>query len=89
MAFTELEGAALRSIFSETPELAAGLEQQLAAATVTERENSDFSGCLKIRWCPRHRSTPPSRLVMSAFHPKRTLTRGAGFDPVRTLEGQR
>jgi len=40
MRFTELEEAALRSIFSETPELAAGLERQLAAATVTERENS-------------------------------------------------
>jgi hypothetical protein len=40
MTFTELEVAALRSIFSETSELAAGLERQLAAATVAERENS-------------------------------------------------
>lgn len=40
MKFTELEGAALHSIFSETPELAAGLERQLSAATVAERENS-------------------------------------------------
>ena len=39
-AFTELELAALRSIFSETPELASALEGQLAVATVTERENS-------------------------------------------------
>jgi hypothetical protein len=39
-AFTELELAALRSIFSETPELAVGLERQLLVATVTERENS-------------------------------------------------
>lgn len=38
--FTELELAALHSIFSETPELTEGLERQLAAATVTERENS-------------------------------------------------
>jgi hypothetical protein len=40
MTFTELELAALRSIFSETPELASGLEQQLAVGTVTERENT-------------------------------------------------
>ena len=39
-SFTELELAALHSIFSETPELAPSLERQLAAATVTERENS-------------------------------------------------
>jgi len=39
-AFTELELAALQSIFSETPELASGLERQLAVATVAERENS-------------------------------------------------
>ncbi len=38
--FTELELAALQSIFSEKPELASGLERQLAVATVTERENS-------------------------------------------------
>lgn len=40
MKLTELEGAALCSIFSEMPELAAVLERQLEAATVTERENS-------------------------------------------------
>ena len=39
-AFTELELAALRSIFSETPGLAAELERQLTVATVTERENT-------------------------------------------------
>lgn len=39
-AFTELELAALRSIFSETPELAPALERQLAVASVAERENS-------------------------------------------------
>lgn len=38
--FTELEVAALRSIFSETPNLTPGLERQLATAHVTERENS-------------------------------------------------
>ena len=38
--FTELELAALHSIFSETPELASELERQLAVATVTERENT-------------------------------------------------
>ncbi len=40
MTFTELEVAALRSIFAETPDLAAGLERQFAAAIVTERENT-------------------------------------------------
>jgi hypothetical protein len=39
-AFTELELAALHSIFSETPDLTDGLERQLASAHVTERENS-------------------------------------------------
>jgi hypothetical protein len=39
-AFTDLELAALHSIFSETPELQAQLERQLAAAAVTNRENS-------------------------------------------------
>ena len=39
-AFTELELAVLRSIFSETPDLTEGLEQQLASAQVTVRENS-------------------------------------------------
>jgi hypothetical protein len=38
--FTELELAALHSIFAETPDLAPALQQQLAVATVTERENS-------------------------------------------------
>ena len=39
-AFTKLELAALHSIFLETPELTSELEQQLAVATVTERENT-------------------------------------------------
>ena len=39
-AFTDLELAALRLIFSETPELAPQLELQLSVATVTERENT-------------------------------------------------
>jgi hypothetical protein len=49
MTFTELEEAALRSIFSETLELAAGLERQLAVATVTERENSGAGFFTTIR----------------------------------------
>jgi hypothetical protein len=39
-AFTQLELAALKSMFSETPELAPQLERQLSAATVTNRENT-------------------------------------------------
>lgn len=38
--FTDLELAALHSIFAETPDLAPALEQQLAVATVVKRENS-------------------------------------------------
>lgn len=39
-AFTNLELAALRSIFSETPDLAADLQQQMDRATVIKRENT-------------------------------------------------
>ena len=39
-AFTELELAALHSMFSETPELAAKFERQLSVATATKRENT-------------------------------------------------
>ena len=38
--FTKLELAALRSIFTETPQLADGLAAQLAAASVAGRENT-------------------------------------------------
>lgn len=38
--FTDLELAALRAIFLETPELATALEQQLEASVVIKRENS-------------------------------------------------
>ena len=39
-AFTELELAALHSLFSERPELASKFEQQLSLARVVERENT-------------------------------------------------
>lgn len=38
--FTNLELAALRAIFLETPEFAPILERQLEKSVVTERENS-------------------------------------------------
>ena len=38
--FTDLEVAALRAIFSETPELAQALGRQLDASVVTKREDS-------------------------------------------------
>ncbi len=38
--FTNLEVAALRAIFSETPELAPALKRQLDGSVVTDRENS-------------------------------------------------
>lgn len=40
MVFTELELAALHSMFSEIPELAPQLEGQLSVATVVDRENT-------------------------------------------------
>lgn len=39
-AFTDLEVAALRAIFAETPELAPALARQFKAAEVSNRENS-------------------------------------------------
>ena len=39
-AFTDLEVAALRAIFAETPELAPALGRQFEAAEVSNRENS-------------------------------------------------
>ena len=38
--FTSLELAALHSIFSETPDLAADLKRQMERATVVKRENT-------------------------------------------------
>ncbi len=38
--FTSFETAALRAIFSETPEFAAALERQFELAEVNERENT-------------------------------------------------
>lgn len=38
--FTEMETAALRAIFAETPAIALALETQLSRAVVTKRENS-------------------------------------------------
>ncbi len=40
MAFSELELAALRAIFAETPALAGALETQLRSSVVIRRENS-------------------------------------------------
>jgi hypothetical protein len=39
-SFTQLELAALRSLFSEIPDLAPELERQLSVATVTARKNT-------------------------------------------------
>jgi hypothetical protein len=58
--FTALEHAVLRSIFSETPELAATLDQQLEQAKVTERQNSGAGFFTTIAVCenaPRLEST--------------------------------
>jgi len=62
--FTELELAALNSIFSETPELAVGLHRQLEAASVTERRKTakDFSRTLRSPMRLRDRLPESSRL---------------------------
>lgn len=39
-SFTEMETAALRAIFAETPSLSPKLRHQLCRATVTKRENT-------------------------------------------------
>jgi hypothetical protein len=48
-AFTNLEVAALRAIFLETPELAPALERQIEAAEVSDRENSGSGFFTTIR----------------------------------------
>jgi hypothetical protein len=40
ITFTDMETAALRAIFAETPEVSSVLQRQLDRATVTKRENS-------------------------------------------------
>jgi hypothetical protein len=94
MAFTELEGAALRSIFCETPELAAGLERQLAAATVTERENSGagFFTTIKVPAGPPRVESPKVLGYGTHAHIK-GMEYGLGFvlfikdGALHTLEG--
>ena len=80
MEFTELEGAALRSIFSEAPELAAALERQLAAATVTERENSGAGFFTTIR-VPDHgpRVESPTVLGCETHAHIKGMEYGLGF----------
>jgi hypothetical protein len=67
--FTQLELAALHSIFSETPELTQQLERQLSVATVTERENTGVGFFTRIAVPPSlSQSTGRSRSAV-----KRTL----------------
>ena len=61
-AFTDLELAALRSIFSEAPELALQLEVQLSVATVTERENTGVGFFTTI-------SVPSTAIAMDRSEP--------------------
>jgi hypothetical protein len=93
-AFTDLEIAALHSIFSETPELAQQLELQLSVATVTERENTGVGFFTTI-------SVPPTAIAIDRSEPLNgeTHARIAGIEHdmgfalffndgrIKTLEG--
>jgi hypothetical protein len=60
--FTELELAALQSIFAETPQLAPDFERQLSVATVTERENTGVGFFTTI-------SVPPTAVAIDVSEP--------------------
>lgn len=93
-AFTQLELAALQSIFSETPELAPQLERQLSVASVTERENTGVGFFTTI-------SVPPTTVAIDWSEPLSgetharvpSLEHGLGFvlffddGRIETLEG--
>jgi len=92
--FTDLEIAALRSLFSEAPEITSLLEQQLSVATVTERENSGrgFFTTLSVpaTVAPVERSDPLSGETFARIP---GLEHGLGFalffegGRIETLEG--
>ena len=78
--FTELELAALHSIFSETPELASGLERQLAGATVIERENSGAGFFTRIAVADEAPSLSSPKVLGHETHARVAgLEHGLGF----------
>jgi len=93
-AFTELELAALHSMFSEQPELASYLERQLSVATVAKRENTGVGFFTTV-------SVPPAADPVGRSEPLRGetharipgLEHGLGFvlflndGRIETLEG--
>jgi hypothetical protein len=92
--FTELELAALHSMFSERPELTSQLEQQMSVAKVTERENTGVGFFTSI-------SVPTDAAPVDVLEPLsgETHARVQGLEPglgfvlffedgrLRTLEG--
>jgi hypothetical protein len=92
--FTDLELAALHSIFAEIPELAPQLERQLSVATVTKRENTGVGFFTAI-------SVPPTAVAIDRRKPLTgetharapSLEHGLGFvlfledGRIKTLEG--
>ena len=94
MAFTELELAALRSIFSEKPELALQLERQLSIATVIKRENTGVGFFTTISLPPTADAIDMSEPTSGETHARISgLEHGMGFvlffdeGRIGTLEG--
>lgn len=79
-AFTELEFAALDSIFSETPELMLPLKQQLAVASVIGRENSGCGFFTTMVVSPDARLVSGPRVLGHQTHARIVgLEHGLGF----------
>ena len=93
-AFTELELAALYSMFSEQPELASELERQLSVATVAERENTGVGFFTTISVPPTVEPVQRSEPLSGETHARLAgLEHGLGFvlffdgGRIETLEG--
>jgi hypothetical protein len=77
---TKLEHAALRSIFSETPDIAPALLRQLELATVADRENTGggfFTTIIVAENAPRVRS--PKVLGYETHAHVKGMEHGLGF----------
>jgi hypothetical protein len=86
--FTKLETAVLRAIFAETPELEDALNQQLAAAIVTKRENTGSGFFTNIDVSDEAPLVSSSRVLGNETYARvEGLAYGLGF--VLFMEGQR
>jgi hypothetical protein len=92
--FTELELAALHSMFSEAPELAPQLERQLSVATVAKRENTGVGFFTTLSVPPTAEPVERSEPISGETHARLPgLEHGLGFvlffeeGRIETLEG--